>query len=158
MVQTSIFKGRKLSNRLADTWILGPRALVFRHGFCENIHIPGTVLLDCGPLDLGPLNQITESSFLHRVQNFAILLLSHYNLAHFLIELERLSEKFPTYTSGAKESSAFSSTTLNRFALSTSSSKPDCIAKLSLHLVTDSILKDSSHASSIALLLLRQHY
>ena len=49
----------KQAGRYVDTW--GQGALVFRHGFCENIHIPGTVLLDCGPLDLEPLNQTTES-------------------------------------------------------------------------------------------------
>lgn len=49
----------KQAGRYVDTW--GQGALVFRHGFCENIHIPGTVLLDCGPLDLEPLNQATES-------------------------------------------------------------------------------------------------
>ena len=46
------------AGRYVDTW--GQGALVFRHGFCENVHIPGTVLLDCGPLDLEPLNQPTE--------------------------------------------------------------------------------------------------
>ena len=49
----------KQAARYVDTW--GQGALVFRHGFCNNIHIPGTVLLDCGPLDLEPLNKITES-------------------------------------------------------------------------------------------------
>ncbi len=48
----------KQSGRYVDSW--GQGALVFRHGFCENVHIPGTVLLDCGPLDLEPLNQPTE--------------------------------------------------------------------------------------------------
>tara|TARA_B110001452_G_scaffold259016_1_gene254864 strand:- start:2487 stop:3536 length:1050 start_codon:yes stop_codon:yes gene_type:complete len=48
----------KQANRYVDSW--GQGALVFRHGFCENVHIPGTVLLDCGPLDLSPLNRITE--------------------------------------------------------------------------------------------------
>ena len=48
----------KQAGRYVDTW--GQGALVFRHGFCENIHIPGTILLDCGPLDLEPLNQVTE--------------------------------------------------------------------------------------------------
>jgi len=49
----------KQAGRYVDTW--GQGALVFRHGFCDNLHIPGTVLLDCGPLDLGPLNILTES-------------------------------------------------------------------------------------------------
>ena len=44
----------KQSSRYVDAW--GQGALVFRHGFCENIYVPGTVLLDCGPLDLSPLN------------------------------------------------------------------------------------------------------
>ena len=48
----------KQAGRYVDTW--GQGALVFRHGFCNNIHIPGTILLDCGPLDLGLLNQVTE--------------------------------------------------------------------------------------------------
>ena len=48
----------KQAGRYVDTW--GQGALVFRHGFCENIHIPGTILLDCGPLNLEPLNQVTE--------------------------------------------------------------------------------------------------
>lgn len=48
----------KQAGRYVDTW--GQGALVFRHGFCENLYIPGTVLLDCAPLDLGPLNQLTE--------------------------------------------------------------------------------------------------
>ncbi len=46
------------AGRYVDTW--GQGALVFRHGFCENVHIPGTILLDCGPLNLEPLNQPTE--------------------------------------------------------------------------------------------------
>ena len=48
----------KQSARYVDSW--GQGALVFRHGFCNNVHIPGTVLLDCGPLDLEPLNRSTE--------------------------------------------------------------------------------------------------
>ena len=43
----------KQASRYVDTW--GQGALVFRHGFCDNLHIPGTVLLDCGPLNLEPL-------------------------------------------------------------------------------------------------------
>jgi len=49
----------KQAGRYVDTW--GQGALVFRHGFCDNIHIPGTILLDCGPLNLELLNQVTES-------------------------------------------------------------------------------------------------
>ena len=47
----------KQATRYVDAW--GQGALVFRHGFCGNVHIPGTVLLDCGPLDLEPLNRAT---------------------------------------------------------------------------------------------------
>jgi len=55
------FQRKKISKQAAryvDSW--GQGALVFRHGFCNNVHIPGTVLLDCGPLDLTPLNRTTE--------------------------------------------------------------------------------------------------
>ena len=55
------FQRKKISKqatRYVDSW--GQGALVFRHGFCENVHIPGTILLDCGQLDLSPLNRITE--------------------------------------------------------------------------------------------------
>ena len=45
----------KQSSRYVESW--GQGALVFRHGFCNNIHVPGTVLLDCGPLDLSPLTK-----------------------------------------------------------------------------------------------------
>ena len=48
----------KQANRYVEAW--GQGALVFRHGFCANVHIPGTVLLDCGPLDLSSLNRSTE--------------------------------------------------------------------------------------------------
>ena len=49
----------KQSTRYVESW--GQGALVIRHGFCSNIHIPGTVLLDCGPLDLTPLGKINGS-------------------------------------------------------------------------------------------------
>ena len=55
------FQRKKISKQAAryvDSW--GQGALVFRHGFCSNMHVPGTVLLDCGPLDLTPLARITE--------------------------------------------------------------------------------------------------
>ena len=55
------FQRKKISKqatRYVDSW--GQGALIFRHGFCSNVHIPGTVLLDCGPLDLTPLARITE--------------------------------------------------------------------------------------------------
>ena len=47
----------KQATRYVDAW--GQGALVFRHGFCGNVHIPGTVLLDCGPLNLEALNKPT---------------------------------------------------------------------------------------------------
>ena len=39
---------------------MGQGALVFRHGFCENLLVPGTVLLDSGTLDLSDLTTLTE--------------------------------------------------------------------------------------------------
>lgn len=50
-------KMMKQTARYVESW--GQGAIVFRHGFCSNIHIPGTVLLDCGPLDLSPLENFT---------------------------------------------------------------------------------------------------
>ena len=43
----------KQMNRYAEEW--GQGAIVFRHGFCANLHIPCTVLLDRGPLDLSSM-------------------------------------------------------------------------------------------------------
>lgn len=48
-------KTRKQTSRYVEEW--GQGAIVYRHGFCENIHIPGTVLLDSSPLDLSRLHQ-----------------------------------------------------------------------------------------------------
>lgn len=47
-------KTAKQMMRYVDEW--GQGAIVFRHGFCANLHIPGTVLLDASPLDLSRLN------------------------------------------------------------------------------------------------------
>ncbi len=48
----------KQATRYVDAW--GQGALVFRHGFCNNLLIPGAVLLDSGPLDLTELISLTE--------------------------------------------------------------------------------------------------
>jgi len=48
----------KQASRYVESW--GQGALVFRHGFCDNLHIPGTILLDSGPLDLSELTSSTE--------------------------------------------------------------------------------------------------
>jgi hypothetical protein len=47
-------KMAKQMNRYIDEW--GAGAIVFRHGFCANVFVPGVTLLDAGPLDLSPLN------------------------------------------------------------------------------------------------------
>ena len=47
-------KTTKQMGRYIEEW--GQGAIVFRHGFCENLHIPGTILLDSLPLDLSSLN------------------------------------------------------------------------------------------------------
>ena len=55
------FQRKKISkqaSRYVESW--GQGALVFRHGFCENLLVPGTVLLDSGPLDLSDLTTLTE--------------------------------------------------------------------------------------------------
>jgi len=41
--------------RYVEEW--GQGAIVFRHGFCANLHIPSTILLDSSPLDLSPLQK-----------------------------------------------------------------------------------------------------
>jgi hypothetical protein len=46
-------KTGKQTARYVEEW--GQGAIVYRHGFCENVHIPGTVLLDSSPLDLSRL-------------------------------------------------------------------------------------------------------
>lgn len=47
-------KTEKQMARYVEEW--GQGAIVFRHGFCGNIHIPGTVLLDSTPLDLARMD------------------------------------------------------------------------------------------------------
>ena len=46
-------KMAKQMNRYIEEW--GAGAIVYRHGFCANLFIPGVTLLDAGPLDLSPL-------------------------------------------------------------------------------------------------------
>jgi hypothetical protein len=41
-------------NRYIDAW--GSGAIMFRHGFCENLYMPGVLMLDSGPIDLSRLN------------------------------------------------------------------------------------------------------
>ncbi|MDP6639735.1 MAG: TPD domain-containing protein [Candidatus Poseidoniaceae archaeon] len=48
-------KTSKQTARYVEEW--GQGAIVYRHGFCDNIHIAGTVLLDSSPLDLSRLFQ-----------------------------------------------------------------------------------------------------
>ncbi len=48
-------KTYKQTSRYVEEW--GQGAIVYRHGFSENVHIPGTVLLDSSPLDLSRLHQ-----------------------------------------------------------------------------------------------------
>ena len=47
-------KTTKQMGRYIEEW--GQGAIVFRHGYCDNLHIPGTILLDSMPLDLSGLN------------------------------------------------------------------------------------------------------
>jgi hypothetical protein len=47
-------KTTKQMGRYIEEW--GQGAIVFRHGYCDNLHIPGTILLDSLPLDLSGLN------------------------------------------------------------------------------------------------------
>ena len=47
-------KTMKQMDRYVEEW--GQGAIVFRHGFCDNLHIPGTILLDSSPLDLSALH------------------------------------------------------------------------------------------------------
>ncbi len=46
-------KVAKQVDRYVEEW--GQGAVVFRHGFCANVHISGSVLLDSSPLDLSRL-------------------------------------------------------------------------------------------------------
>ena len=48
-------KMKKQTLRYVETW--GQGAIIFRHGFSENLHLPGVILLDQGPLDLDSLHQ-----------------------------------------------------------------------------------------------------
>ena len=54
------FQRKKIVKQAVNTWMLGTRAFA-----TDSVKYtsPGTVLLDCGPLDLEPLNQVTEPSF-----------------------------------------------------------------------------------------------
>ncbi len=47
-------KMKKQMNRYIDAW--GSGAIMFRHGFCENLYMPGVLMLDSGPIDLSRLN------------------------------------------------------------------------------------------------------
>ena len=48
-------KMKKQTLRYVETW--GQGAIIFRHGFSENLHLPGVILLDQGPLNLDSLHQ-----------------------------------------------------------------------------------------------------
>lgn len=43
-------KMKKQMNRYIEEW--GSGAIMFRHGFCENLFMPGVLMLDSGPIDL----------------------------------------------------------------------------------------------------------
>ena len=47
-------KMRKQMNRYIDEW--GSGAIVFRHGFSENLYMPGVLMLDSSPVDLDRLD------------------------------------------------------------------------------------------------------
>jgi len=47
-------KMKKQMNRYIEEW--GAGAIMFRHGFCENLFMPGVQMLDSGPIDLSRLN------------------------------------------------------------------------------------------------------
>jgi hypothetical protein len=47
-------KMKKQMNRYIEEW--GAGAIMFRHGFCENLFMPGVQMLDSGPIDLARLN------------------------------------------------------------------------------------------------------
>ena len=47
-------KMKKQMNRYIDEW--GSGAIMFRHGFCENLYLPGVLMLDSGPIDLNRLH------------------------------------------------------------------------------------------------------
>jgi hypothetical protein len=48
-------KMKKQMNRYIEEW--GSGAIMFRHGFCENLFLPGVQMLDSGPIDLSKLNE-----------------------------------------------------------------------------------------------------
>ena len=48
-------KMKKQMQRYIDEW--GSGAIVFRHGFCENLYLPGVLMLDASPLDLSRLSE-----------------------------------------------------------------------------------------------------
>jgi hypothetical protein len=43
-------KTKKQMNRYIDEW--GTGAIVYRHGFCDGLHIPAVMMLDVTPLDI----------------------------------------------------------------------------------------------------------
>ena len=45
---------RKQMNRYIDEW--GSGAIVFRHGFSENLYMPGVLMLDSSQVDLTRLD------------------------------------------------------------------------------------------------------
>ena len=47
-------KMKKQMNRYIDEW--GSGAIMFRHGFCENLYLPGVLMLDSGSIDLTRLH------------------------------------------------------------------------------------------------------
>ncbi|DAC68645.1 MAG TPA: hypothetical protein D7I13_03365 [Candidatus Poseidoniales archaeon] len=48
-------KMKKQMNRYIEEW--GSGAIMFRHGFSENLYLPGVLMLDASPIDLSRLNQ-----------------------------------------------------------------------------------------------------
>ena len=51
-------KMTKQMNRYIEEW--GAGAIVYRHGFSENLFIPGCTLLDANALDLSPLEDASS--------------------------------------------------------------------------------------------------
>jgi hypothetical protein len=47
-------KMKKQMNRYIEEW--GSGAIIFRHGFCENLYLPGVLMLDSGSIDMSRLN------------------------------------------------------------------------------------------------------
>lgn len=48
-------KMKKQMNRYIEEW--GSGAIMFRHGFSQNLYLPGVLMLDASPIDLSRLNQ-----------------------------------------------------------------------------------------------------